>query len=188
VHELGHRAGADRADIAGLVADRVEHLFVPVEDLLVAADPQRQPAGGGAARPAADRRVEHVDMLLGKAAVDLAHQGRRIGRQVEIGAAVLHAGEQAVCPERDLLDLGRAGQRGEDDLALLGERLRAVGPDRAGGEVALGGGAPDVVDDELVPGLLQIGRHAGAHRAEPDKTDFHVSRLTPLSPGLRGNG
>ena len=48
VHQLGDRAGADRADIAGLVADRVEHLLVPVEDLLVAADPQRQPARGGA--------------------------------------------------------------------------------------------------------------------------------------------
>ena len=42
VHQLRDRAGADRADIAGLVADRVEHLLVPVEDLLVAADPQRQ--------------------------------------------------------------------------------------------------------------------------------------------------
>ena len=96
-------------------------------------------------------------------------------------------------PERDRLDLRRAGQRGEDDLALLGERLRAVGPDRAGGHVLLGGGPADVVDDELVAGLLQVGRHAGAHRAEPDETDFHVmspkqagrNRLPPKSPYRR---
>ena len=33
---------------------------------------------------------------------------------------------------------------------------------------------PQIVHDELVPGLLQIGRHALAHHAEPDETDLHV--------------
>jgi hypothetical protein len=28
--------------------------------------------------------------------------------------------------------------------------------------------------DKLVPGLLQIGRHAFAHHAEPDKSDAHL--------------
>src|SRR5205085_7656490 len=54
VDELGDRAGADRADIARLVAHRVEDGFVAVEDLLVAADPQRELPGPSAARPAAD--------------------------------------------------------------------------------------------------------------------------------------
>jgi hypothetical protein len=31
------------------------------------------------------------------------------------------------------------------------------------------------VHDQLVPGLLQIGRHALAHHAEPDESDAHVS-------------
>ena len=48
VHELGDRAGADRADVAGLVADGVEHGLVLVEDRLVAADPDRELAGLGA--------------------------------------------------------------------------------------------------------------------------------------------
>ena len=65
---------------------------------------------------------------------------------------------------------------------LLGQRLRAVGPDRAGGEMALGRGAADVVDDELVPRLLQVRRHAGTHRAEPDETDLHV--ISPRVPHL----
>src|SRR5207248_2168695 len=48
--------------------------------------------------------------------------------------------------------------------------------------MALGGGPPDVMDDDLVARLLQIGRHAGAHRAEPDKTDFHLrTLLLPLT-------
>src|ERR1700735_2059036 len=67
-----------------------------------------------------------------------------------------------------------AGTGSEGNTTLLAERLRAVGPDRAVRQIGLGRRAADVVDDELVPGLLQIGRHALAHHAEPDKTDLHV--------------
>jgi hypothetical protein len=55
--------------------------------------------------------------------------------------------------------------------------------------------------DELVPGLLQIGRHALAHHAEADKSDAHVplglmakplcpgaARAETPSPGLSGFG
>jgi hypothetical protein len=40
VHQLGDRAGADRADIGRLVAHCVEHGLVAVEDLLVVRTPQ----------------------------------------------------------------------------------------------------------------------------------------------------
>ena len=113
------------------------------------------------------------------AAREFFDEALRIGREVEPGRAALDAGEQAVGRERDLLDVGRLRQRGEDHVGLLGERARRVGPDRAGGEVRRGGILPQVVDDELVAGLLQIGRHAGAHGAEPDKSDLHVS--SPLT-------
>ena len=33
----------------------------------------------------------------------------------------------------------------------------------------------EIVHDELVPGLLQIGRHPLAHHAETDKSDAHAS-------------
>src|SRR5262249_49173788 len=39
----------------------------------------------------------------------------------------------------------------------------------------LGRGAGEIVHDEFVPGLLQIGRHALAHHAEADKSDAHLS-------------
>jgi hypothetical protein len=39
--------------------------------------------------------------------------------------------------------------------------------------MALGRDPADVVDDELVTRLLQIRRHAGTHRAQPDETDLH---------------
>src|SRR5438874_1810128 len=53
--QIGDPAGADRADIARLVAHRVEHGLIAIEDLLVAADPKRQLPAPSAARPAADR-------------------------------------------------------------------------------------------------------------------------------------
>ena len=50
----------------------------------------------------------------------------------------------------------------------------------------LGRGAVEIVDDELVAGLLQIGRHALAHHAEPDETDAHLDPppLPVLSSGV----
>ena len=50
VHQLGHRAGADRADVLHLVAHRVQHVLDVVEHVLVAADPDRQLAAVGARR------------------------------------------------------------------------------------------------------------------------------------------
>ena len=36
-----------------------------------------------------------------------------------------------------------------------------------------GGLAVQVVHHELVAGLLQVGRHMGAHGAQPDESDLH---------------
>src|SRR4051794_17943298 len=73
MNQLGDRAGADRPDVFRLVAHRVEHALVAIELLLVAADPDRHLAAGRAARAAADRRVEHIEVLLGEGGADLAH-------------------------------------------------------------------------------------------------------------------
>ena len=43
-----------------------------VEDLLLAAGPDRHLAAGRSRGPAADRRVEHVKVFLGEGGVDLA--------------------------------------------------------------------------------------------------------------------
>src|SRR5262249_56843429 len=64
VDELGDRARADRPDVVRLIADRVEYGLQALEEVLVAADPEGEPARLGAARAAAHGRVEHVDTLL----------------------------------------------------------------------------------------------------------------------------
>ena len=78
-----------------------------------------------------------------------------------------------VCAERDRLDLGRSGQREEDDLASLGHGPGRGCPLRAGLNVVARVLALHVVHDELVAGLLQIGGHARTHGAEPDEPDLH---------------
>src|SRR4030095_15865849 len=57
VHQLGDRGRADRTDIGNLVARRIEHRTIPLEDLLVAANPDRHLARVGAGRAAAHRTV-----------------------------------------------------------------------------------------------------------------------------------
>ena len=68
--------------------------------------------------------------------------------------------EQTVFAERHRLDLGRAGERGEDELGGLGDGARRVRPCRAGREIGLGRDATQIMDDQLVAGLLQVRRHA----------------------------
>ena len=166
--------GADRSDVVGLIPDRVEDGLELLEGGLVAADPQREPSRLRPARPAAHRRVEHVDAARLEDRVETTDDGGRVGRQVEVRLAGREAGQQtAALVERHRLDLGRPGQRGEDDVDRLGHRPRRVGPAGAVLDVRLGGILADVVHDQLVAGLLQIGRHVTAHGAEPDESDLH---------------
>ena len=60
--ELGDAAGARLADIKDVAGDRLEQRPVAGKDRLVAADHDRH-----ARRPAADRRIEHVDALARQA-------------------------------------------------------------------------------------------------------------------------
>ena len=69
VDELGHGGAADRPDIGGFVADRVEHGHVSVENVFVPADPDRELAGCRTSRTAAHGRVQHVRTLPGEDSV-----------------------------------------------------------------------------------------------------------------------
>ena len=173
MHELGDGGRTDRADVARLIADRVEHRLVRVERRLVATDPDRKLAARRALRTAGHRRVEHVRALLGERRGEFFDKTLRIGREIEPGRAALDAREKAIGRKRDLFDVERLRQRGQHHIGLLGDGARRVGPHGAGGDVRCGGIFPQVVDDQLVAGLLKVGRHAGAHGAEPDKTDLH---------------
>ena len=182
VHELGHRAGADRADVAGRVAEGVEHGLVPVEDRLVAANPDRKLAGLGARGPAADRCVEQMHPALGKDLLDPAHQGRRVGGEIEARRALLQSRDQALCAECDRLDLRRSGEREEDDLASLGHGSGRGCPLRAGLNMVARVLALHIVHHEIVARLLQIGGHARTHGAKADEPDVHITLPASAAP------
>src|SRR6516165_12669126 len=66
------------------------------------------------------------------------HDARRICRQVEIGGAGFHAGDEPVRPERDHFNIGRLRQRGEDHVAAASECARIFCPGRARVEMMTG--------------------------------------------------
>jgi len=141
---------------------------------LSSADPDRELAGRRPCRAAAHGRVQHVRTLLGEGSVELLHDARRIGRQVEIGGAGLDAGNEPIWPERDRLHIARLRQRGEDDVGLPCEGSRAVCPDGTVGKMMAGRLPVQVVDDQPEAGSLHVGGHAAAHGAQPDEPHRHV--------------
>ena len=173
VNELRDRARADGPDVVGLIADRVENRLVTFEHVLVAADPESQATRLGATRPAAHRRVEHVDPLLLELFVDPPHERRRVGREIEIDFPGSEPRAEPLCAEGHRFDFHRPGQRREHDVGRLGDGARCVGPGRPGFQVRRCRLAAHVVDHELVAALHQVGRHVASHRAEPDESDLH---------------
>jgi len=57
---------------------------------------------------------------------------------------------------------------------LRGERCRRVAPLGAGGEQRLGGGAADVVDQQLMAGFQQLAGDRRPDIAGADEPDFHA--------------
>src|SRR3989442_1731049 len=144
VHELGDGAGADRPDVGRLVAHRVEHGLVALEDLLVAADPDGELARLRAARPAAHRRVQHVHAALGEDLADPPHHGRRVRAEVEIRLAARHpVGERALDVTLELIGSIERGEGGDGD-----ETAVALGQSRA---------LPDVGVEHLLAQLDELG-------------------------------
>jgi hypothetical protein len=90
-------------------------------------------------RPPADRGIEKSDAALAARRGETADRFRRVRRQIDIGATVGEAGKQpGFRIERRGLDLVRARQRGEDNLARFGQRASSGrgGAPRRGGRLA----------------------------------------------------
>jgi len=71
------------------------------------------------------------------------------------------------------------GSEVKDDFALRADLSRRIGPDRTFRQERLGRGAAQIIDDKLMPGLLQIGRHALTHHAQADKSYAHLPLRRP---------
>src|SRR4029453_10331754 len=89
----------------------VQHRLELVEHRALAADPERELARLRALGPAAHRRVEQVEALLGEGGVEPPDQPRRVGAEIEEGRAPIHAADQPIRAQRHRFHLGRGGER-----------------------------------------------------------------------------
>jgi hypothetical protein len=144
----------------------------------VTADHDLQRGVLGAGDAAANGRIEHLDTAFAEHLMDAADEHGRAGRQIGVDGARLGAGADAVRAEGDLLDLLGAGQGGQHELGLARGVGRRLGPAGAMGDGRLAGLAAHVVDQQVVSGALQVGRHARAHHAQADESDAHRRQLT----------
>ena len=166
-----------------LVPDSIQQRLVAEEHALVTTDPERELSGPGPARPPAHRGVQHMDAPGGEDGVDPPDEGRGACGEVEVDLARAHACEQPLVAEGDRLHLGRARQRGEHHFGGLGHPAGHVCPRGARREVGCGRFLADVVDDQLVAALADVGRHAVAHDPQANEPDLHGDLRVAVSGG-----
>ena len=180
VHRLQRVAGADVAAVDDLLAEGLEHRARALEQRCVAADHHGERPLLRADRPAAHRRVEEADAVLGQARRDAA-RGRRITRgAIDEQRAACEASQQSVGAVEHLGDVGRHGEAGDRDVGTAGRIRRRGGVARAGrlgeGARALGRAIPDGERDVGSGG--EACGHRPADRAEPEEGDgSHARKL-----------
>ena len=94
--------------------------------------------------------------------------------------------QQAVLPGDDLLDLGWSWEHGDNDIALLGDLLRATGGRGSFGGEFLDRALAPVVDCEIVSRFHEVAGHRPPHDPEPHEAysldhrdSFHWSVSSP---------
>ena len=173
VHELRHRTSSDWANVVGLVSHRVQRGLYPVEDLAVAADPDREFAGPSALRASADGGVHDVDAARCQLRVNLADHFGRAGAEVQIDLALGQALVQSVLAERDRFYLHRTRKRREYYLGLLRHLAGRVGPLRSHLQMRRRGLAANVVDDQIVAAPNRVERDRATHHTQSNESYFH---------------
>src|SRR5947209_5795384 len=105
MHQLGDSASTDWTDVVRLVPNSIEHMFILVINCSVATDPNRQPSATGPVRPATHWGVQHMRTHFGEHVMDVAHQRRRVGTQIEVDFARAYPMQEAMLTEGDRLYL-----------------------------------------------------------------------------------
>jgi len=178
VARLGHLAGPAGPAVGHRRAHHLEQIAVGFEDVLVAADHDRERPVDGALLAAADRRVEHVDARVGEFSGDLLGDGGRDGRVVDQGhplaQPVDHGVVLVLAAEYHRPDVRRVGETREHDVCTLGDARGRLAVAPAVVDEVRDGFLRAVVPDDVVAGVEQVLRHRQSHDAETDETDRPV--------------
>ena len=142
-----------------------------VDDVLVAADHDRQPGLLRADVAAGDRRIDACTPLaLAASAISTASDGSLVVMSTRI-VARLAAGQRAVAAEDHLAHVARKADDGEDHVALLGDVPGRSGPGRALVEQRLGLALRAVIDGGGKALGDQVRAHALPHHAGADPAE-----------------
>ena len=172
VDQLHLVAGADVAAMDDEVGEALQHRADLRQGRGIAAGHQAELAGLRLLRRAGHRRVDEAAALGLDRLGDLERRIRHGGGAVRQHHALVHAGQEAVLAEHDILELGRIADHGEDQIAVGGDVARAL--------QLLGALADQVVDRAAVAVGQHIEREAlgqdvladaVAHQADADQTN-----------------
>ena len=177
VHELGDGPAAERSDVQDLVAEGAEHSSVGVDGALVASRVNGELALARPVRSTTHRGVADDGAHGEKPLVYLPYGRHRVRGEVEVGLPRLSGRNQALRPQRHRMDIIRFGEGGKGHLGRSHDLGRGAGPHRARSQVGLGRFRPQIVNDQIMSGGLEMGRHVPAHGTEADKSDFHAGML-----------
>jgi hypothetical protein len=150
IDELHDMAGTDISGVEDVRADRREDRLDPCEDFGGRADRDRDRAGIGAVRAAADRRVDHLHAFFGEPRRHLAGLARVASGHIGSDLAGAQRLGGAALAEQHVAHLSRSRQTGHHHVALAGERLRALRRHGAGVGKARHDLRPQVEDAHLV--------------------------------------
>ena len=94
-----------------------------------------------------------------------------VEQSISSGARTLHRLDQAALVQPHLAHVLTGRQHGDDDVGAARRLRRAARRLHAGGRQRLHGTGIDVVADDAMAGLHQVGRHRRAHVAQADEAD-----------------
>src|SRR5262249_5968166 len=170
-----HTASANRPGIEHFIAKGVENGLDALVNGALAPHHDGQVTRGRATLAAAHRRVQHVRAFLAKQRLDLTHECRPTGMEVDVDPTRLKAPKPPASASSHCLYLFGTGERGEDDIAQARYFRRRTRRARAIFHKGLHRTVPDIVDHHRVVCLLDIAPHARAHIAQTNKSNVSQS-------------
>ncbi len=167
-------AGSGFAHIRDVPAHDLEERFDPLENILLAADHDRQRCFPGADIAARHRCIKGRYRTRGRCLGDGPGQFRARGGHVDHDHPGSGPGQNPVLAKQNTLHIGRETDDGEDDVTVVRHFAWRRAPRCTFGDQVVGLAFRSVIDAELMTGVNQMAAHGIAHHAGADPAKFHL--------------